>query len=210
MNKSAVLLIVYSTIFSFFTSAQSVDYSLVCVDSVWYEPGTTGIINVRIYNGDSLHMNYPSVQIVNPSGDTISNVNNLVNFFAHLSNRYQTYSDTITINGISDFSGYSFIMNESFGSSKSVIQLCATSGIIDAKANVLMYFPNPATDYITLQNLPNGQNDISIFDSSGRLVFQKSINEKSSSVDLSGISQGVYLLRMINRNSTMSGTIIVR
>lgn len=210
MNKSAVLLIVYSTIFSFFTSAQSVDYNLVCVDSVWYEPGTTGIINVRIYNGDSLHMNYPSVQIVNPSGDTISNVNNLVNFFAHLGGIYQTYSDTITINGISDFSGYSFIMNESFGSSKSVIQLCATSGIIDAKANALMYFPNPATDYITLQNLPSGENDISFFDNAGRVVFQKSINEKSSSVDLTGISAGVYLLKIINSNSIMSGTIIVR
>ncbi|MBK6398908.1 MAG: hypothetical protein IPF75_11755 [Bacteroidetes bacterium] len=63
-----------------FVAGMPVDYSLVCVDSVWYDTLNPIYINVRIFNGNFAHMNYPSVQIVSPQGDTISNKIGWVNF----------------------------------------------------------------------------------------------------------------------------------
>src|SRR6185295_9516294 len=91
---------------------------------VWYDPVNPGLINVSVFNGNVSHLNYPSVQIVSPGGDTISNVNNFVNFFAHPGNMYQTYTDTIIVPGITDFTGYTFLMNELFGDTTAVIDWC--------------------------------------------------------------------------------------
>jgi hypothetical protein len=65
-------------------SLMQVDYSLVCTDSVWYDPTNPILINVRLFNGNINHMNYPSVQIVSSSGDTISNQYNLPSWFIRI------------------------------------------------------------------------------------------------------------------------------
>jgi hypothetical protein len=176
-----------------------IDYSLICVDSVWYEPSDPTFINVRIFNGNSSHLNYPSVQIVSPTGDTISNVTNFVNFFAQIGNTVQTYTDTIIIPGITDFTIYHFAMSEGFGDTTVEIPLCFTMGIDDIDAEGIYIYPNPATNEISFSNLnPGRKMEVQIFDNNMKLCSASFISDGNEKVNVSQLSSGIYIVKLIS------------
>jgi hypothetical protein len=178
------------------TCAQ-VNYNLVCVDSVWYSSNPL-FINVRIYNGDTLQMNYPSVQIVSPANDTIGNPSNSVTYFAQAGNSYQTYTDTITQPGISDFSNYTFLISEGFGDTTAVIHWCSPLGLEELMNSTLKIFPDPAGDELYAIGHSLFYIDIlEIYDVSGNVVLriEPKANSKVLSLDISGFTRGVYFLR---------------
>lgn len=188
--------------FNFKMSAQ-VNYSLVCVDSVWYETGNPILINVRIFNGDTTHMNYPSVQIISPApaNDTIGNPSNYVNYFAHLSNIYLTYTDTITQQGIPDFSSYTFLMNEGFGAFMGVIGWCGPTSVEELKDNGLDIFPNPVANELHVTSLVlTGNETFEIYDALGRKVLfrQPATGSQTLSINLSNFTPGIYFIRVVN------------
>lgn len=173
-----------------------VNYSLVCVDSVWYDTVNPGMINVNVFNGDIAHMNYPSVMIISPSGDTISNRNNDVNFFAHIGNTSQVYTDSINILGITDFTGYTFVISEGFGSSSAIIHSCATLSVEDIFENPIRVFPNPFTDRITIDIENDSRLSVSLIDQFGRHIFSRNISEGEKTIDVSGLAPGMYFLQV--------------
>ena len=192
-----------------FVAGMPVDYSLVCVDSVWYDTLNPTYINVRIFNGNFAHMNYPSVQIVSPQGDTISNKSGWVNFFAHLGNGLQTYQDTITEFGITDFSQYHFLMSESFNDTTVEIFWCLTNNISDADETHLGIYPNPATGSIHLMQIANGETaTLQIFDSNGRLCHTSKVTADNNEIDLEKLSSGIYFLRMTSKSGVRIGKVI--
>lgn len=192
-----------------FVAGMPVDYSLVCVDSVWYDTLNPIYINVRIFNGNFAHMNYPSVQIVDPQGDTISNKIGWVNFFAHLGNGLQTYQDTITQFGITDFSQYHFLMSEGFNDTTVEIFWCLTSDISGADQTHLGIYPNPATGSIHLMQIPNGETaTVQIFDSNGRLCHTSKVTSDNNEIDLEKLSSGMYFLRMTSKSGVRIGKVI--
>ncbi len=173
-----------------------VDYSFVCVDSVWYEPGFPNLINVRVFNGNFAHMNYPSVQIISPAGDTIGNPDNIVNFFAHLGNYLQEYQDSISQSGINDFSDYTFLMNELFGDTGAVIDWCSATGMDENNFTRNFIYPNPAANSIFFANVRN-EFVVEIFSTDGRLVLTETIKEgEGQMLDISAIRGGLYIVRM--------------
>ena len=192
-----------------FVAGMPIDYSLVCVDSVWYDTLNPVYINVTIFNGNFAHMNYPSVQIVNPQGDTISNKIGFVNFFAQLGNTLQTYSDTITEFGITDFSQYRFLMSESFSDTTVEIFWCLTSDIADPYETHLGIYPNPASGSIHLMQIPDGEiATLQIFDSNGRLCHTSKITAVENEVDLEKLSSGMYFLRLTSKSGVRIGKVI--
>ena len=174
------------------------DFNNFCVDSVWYDAINPNVINVSVLNGGASSLNYPSVRIVSPAGDTISNVYNLVNFFAHLPNSIQTYSDTITVNGINDFSGYHFIMYDSFGATFGEIPLCITLSVDEKDVESIIFYPNPASNRLVVSNLSLSEKySISLFDVQGRLMLnEKSVGETSHAVAVDEFPQGLYILQV--------------
>ena len=95
-----------------------------------------------------------------------------------------------------------------------VNQTQSSSGIIGILAQVtqtlevpqlelsekITVFPNPTTAMIYFQTDTNlVYEKISVFNLSGQLVFEKQINGDNS-LDLSELSQGVYLIRFTNKN----------
>ena len=189
---------------------QPIDYSLVCVDSVWYNPLDPTFINVRVFNGNISHMNYPSVRIVSMLGDTVGNPSNFVNFFAHLGNMYQVYTDTITQAGITDFSGYTFVMMEFFGDSSGVIGWCGPVGLPEIERNSLILFPNPAQDKLVLQwSARPRAYTLEIFNSIGALVFRQKSGETQLDVDVSGLSEGIYIARINGEKGLVQKKFIV-
>ncbi len=184
-----------------FFGSVPVDYSLVCVDSVWYDPVNPQLINVTVFNGDLIHMNYPSVMIISPSGDTISNKYNLVNFFAHLGNEPQTYTDTISVQGITDFTGYTFVMSEGFGVSSSVIQWCSTLSIDENGLNKFVIYPNPFAEQITVNTGSSETVRIELYDVFGKLVLTQNLSSNDRTIDLSVLSPGTYVMKAQNFKS---------
>jgi len=55
-------------------------------------------------------------------------------------------------------------------------------------------YPNPAHDFIEIQNLGNENLDVTVFDLSGKLVFRYSASEKDIKIDISQLSPGMYII----------------
>jgi hypothetical protein len=182
----------------------TIDYSLICVDSVWYDPNNPQFINVTLFNGNLTHLNYPSVQIVSPTNDTISNPSNLVNFFAHLGNTYQTYTDTITIPGITDFSTYTFLVSEGFGDTSVVITWCNLTSVNSIEAPVYSMYPNPVRNTLYIKTGETGKAfALSIFNSLGAVVFQQTLNSRGDvhTIDVSKLPGGIYFVKLFDGNN---------
>lgn len=156
--------------------SREIDYRLVCVDSVWYDPVRPNYINARLFNGNPGHLNYPSVQILDPNGDTISNHSNSVNFFAHMGNYFQTYTDSISKKGISDFSSYTFLVSEGFSDTTVKIQWCNKVGIqnVSSSQGPIRIYPNPFSKSfsIDLNSVTTQKVFFKLYDLTGRTLMQ--------------------------------------
>lgn len=174
----------------------SVNYALVCVDSIWYEPGNKTLINVRVFNGDVNNLNYPSVQIVSPANDTIGNPNNFVTFFAQIGNTFTVYTDTITDTTITNFNNYKFLISEGFGDTTAVIDWCISTGINEIEAGTINLYPNPATDYIMIENpFHHSPSWLIIYNSTGELVLKKVIyGFEKEKINVSNLIPGIYFI----------------
>ncbi len=65
---------------------------------------------------------------------------------------------------------------------------------VDQQSNIEVY-PNPVSSVLQIRNLPNSISNVEIYDSSGRLVLNDQL--KTNSLDVSGISPGVYMFRLL-------------
>jgi len=188
--------------------ALPLDFNLICVDSVWYDPSNPNIINVTVFNGNLPHLNYPSVQIVSPNGDTVGNPGNFFTFFAHMGNGYQTYSDTITDSTITSFAGYTFIMTDNLADTTAVIGWCDAVGISEHGLPALSIFPNPAIDQLNIRgDLPGGPYSLRVFNILDELMLEENYDMKTGkTISVSSWPAGMYFLRVTG----MKGSAIYR
>ena len=78
-------IIIFLTLLSFVvTKAQTLNCNQICVTDIKID-SLTGEMLVTIYNGDSVHINYPIVQVIDQNGDTVGNPGGVFNFFVQLS-----------------------------------------------------------------------------------------------------------------------------
>lgn len=57
-------------------------------------------------------------------------------------------------------------------------------------------YPNPTTDFIVIETEQAGNLELVLFDMSGRSVLRQNVSGSSSQLDLSGLPDGSYLLRL--------------
>ncbi|MEM6963731.1 MAG: carboxypeptidase regulatory-like domain-containing protein [Bacteroidota bacterium] len=75
--------------------------------------------------------------------------------------------------------------------------------------NKVRYFPNPATDFITIQ-LQETISSIEIISSNGQVVKRlENAPAGEEEIDLSGLSEGFYLVRFTKDKSVASGKLII-
>lgn len=67
-------------------------------------------------------------------------------------------------------------------------------------------FPNPATGVLTVVRSVADRADIRIADLKGAVVLTASIQERSSTIDISGLATGTYIIRITTANSDYSTT----
>ena len=183
-------------------NAQTIDFGLICVDSVWYEPLDSNYINVKVFNGNTEYLNYPRVQILSPSGDTISNVNDLFGFFGQPGNSYQTYKDSIIVQGITNFSEYSFLMNIALPDASAEIEWCIATAISTLSQHLIGIYPNPAQDYLFVRgDFTNEEADATIYNSFGQIVSRKQLTSSDEQmINISQLPTGIYFLLLNDRD----------
>jgi hypothetical protein len=185
------------------------DFSLVCIDSVWYGPVNPQFINVRVFNGNIPHINYPVVRIVSPAGDTISNQSSALSFFTHPSNDFQTYTDSIYVTGITDFSNYTFLFSDGIADTIGVVDFCLINGLEEYFENDVLIYPNPVIDRFTISaNHVRDMISIEIYDVNGKKVLNERAYELEITIDLSGKASGIYFMRLSNDGNVKSYKII--
>jgi hypothetical protein len=60
--------------------------------------------------------------------------------------------------------------------------------------NNVIAFPNPTTGIVTLDT--ENATEVSVFDTGGRLMFKNALDLQASSVDISGLPNGIYFLKI--------------
>jgi hypothetical protein len=65
-------------------------------------------------------------------------------------------------------------------------------------------YPNPTAESLNLKNLPEGTSTISIWHISGRKVLSTTISSESTSIDVSGLATGLYLVKIQNQTLRFS------
>ena len=68
-------------------------------------------------------------------------------------------------------------------------------------------FPNPTTGIITIKGAQDAQ--ITVYNMIGNIVYQNNKAEKSTQIDLSNLSTGSYVIRIINNNKVITKKIIL-
>jgi endoglucanase Acf2 len=61
----------------------------------------------------------------------------------------------------------------------------------------LKYYPNPVTNILNIE-LPNGKNDIYVYDLTGKLLSVQTVSNSLFQYDMSAFPQGMYLITVIN------------
>ena len=72
--------------------------------------------------------------------------------------------------------------------------------IVDDKLNDFQVYPNPAEKFIMFNGIDDNSN-VDLFNISGKLVKSMTINSRDNQIDVSDLSNGVYLVS-INKNKT--------
>jgi Secretion system C-terminal sorting domain len=86
------------------------------------------------------------------------------------------------------------------------------TGIEKSLADNLEVYPNPVnTDVVIIKlSIPTNNIDISLFNSHGsRLKILRSIGEHQITLDVSALSEGVYLLKIISDGATVAKKIAI-
>lgn len=72
------------------------------------------------------------------------------------------------------------------------------------------FYPNPAKDFITIDNLPQDENCIvTVYNINGVIQFKKTSNESKMLLDLTSMKKGFYFLRISNNKSVEIRTFVV-
>jgi hypothetical protein len=67
----------------------------------------------------------------------------------------------------------------------------------DENLKDIVIFPNPANEYITIENPATTKNaTLSVFNLQGQLIFSQAIKEEKTSVNISTLARGMYIIKV--------------
>ena len=74
-----------------------------------------------------------------------------------------------------------------------------------------LFFPNPASDFITINPGSARYNNcmIEIYSTDGRKVISESLSEKEKTLDVSGLKNGTYLISIISNGAVHSNKLVI-
>jgi hypothetical protein len=213
--KKIVLLFITLTIIAFESNAQTVNCSSFCVLSIGNVDSVNNELDVTIYNGDTNHVNYPTIIIVDALGDTIANKTDYFYLFAHLAGDTVTQTIPCYVNSIpTSFTGTVYLIDRIWNDTCSfAYPMTCTVGINDAVASntSFLVFPNPVSDIINihLSELKNNTATINLYDTSARLVKTVLTTETTLSIERGDLRSGVYFITVLIGDKQLTKKIVL-
>jgi len=214
------LLLLFISIVAFnFSNAQSMNCGSFCILSI-DNVDTVGsnTLDVTIYNGDSVFVNYPVVIVTNSIGDTIANINSLFYFFGHLAGDTLTHTIPTTVDSLATgFTGtvYYDDPTDSLPACAYAYPMACTVGINEHHTNNISFvvYPNPATTSINLNlnfnEIKNNTANITIYDVTGKVVKTVSTTERTLSIDRGDLRSGIYFIKVMIGDRELSKKIVL-
>jgi hypothetical protein len=105
-----------------------------------------------------------------------------------------TYYATQTINGCES-------------ASSKAVTVTVTLSVNEFDANAFAYYPNPVSDELNL-SYSYGLTSVKVFDSLGRQVYFKKLNEDVVKLDMSSMVRGVYFVEVTSKESSKTIRVI--
>ena len=84
---------------------------------------------------------------------------------------------------------------------------------IEDNNRMLLVYPNPATDWITIETKENISNDLNIINIFGEIIYTISsdkLSDNHARINMSELSKGMYIIQLINNNTIINHRIIVQ
>jgi hypothetical protein len=205
----SILLISYTA-----SKAQTINCSAMCVLNIAIDTANDEL-DVTIYNGDTNHVNYPTVVVVDALGDTVGNINNQFYLFAHMPGDTVTHVIPTTLTSLPPgFTGTVYFTDQVWDTtcSYSYPMNCTVSVPEFAASGSVSVYPNPATDNITIDlNKLNNQNSvISIYDVTGKIVRSYSVAENQLHINRDGLQSGLYFITVVAENRRYTSKLVIK
>lgn len=162
-------------------------------------PGITLIgIDSNHYNGDTLYFNYGRISETNENQISINNAIGIPGesgsslILIENQNNYISYG---TLAFGRDLKHYRLTNQTYFGIRHVIENHLETNVSNHNTSQSIKIFPNPATEYITIQ-LSNQDvlNELRLLDYQGKKIMSKKLIKNNISIDLSHLPQGIYTL----------------
>jgi hypothetical protein len=209
--KKFLLFICLTTLF-FEGGAQTINCTSMCVLGISLDTANDEM-DVTIYNGDTNHVNYPTVVVVDPSGDTVGNINNEFYLFAQMGGTTVVHSIPTTLTDITGFTGTVYFTDQVWDTTCifSYPMICNVGIDSEVKRNSVSVFPNPASDKITviIPDFPNSNAQIILTDITGKKIRSYITQSEQFIIERNDLQSGMYFISVVvNRERHMKKVIL--
>ena len=75
-------------------------------------------------------------------------------------------------------------------------------------AEPLVVSPNPASDFVTIEGLSEGNAPMAIVDAMGRTVLQQQVSSTDSTINVSNLPKGIYVARLLVNGTVRTAKIV--
>ncbi len=135
-------------------------------------------------------------------GEKFSNIGNVAS--SGNSNVEKRYSFSIKLNDANNY--FRLNMVDLDGSSKFSLVARVTS---NCNNRIISVFPNPSKNIITVNGL-NENDQVNLLDQLGRVIKSIKTNNVSETLDLSGISPGIYMIQVLKEDILIKNIKVVK
>ncbi|MBQ5571310.1 MAG: PKD domain-containing protein, partial [Bacteroidales bacterium] len=90
---------------------------------------------------------------------------------------------------------------------ESYITVVDESNVLELYANDVAIYPNPASSVMNVR--AEGLQQISIYDITGRIVFEKDVNSDNETIDISKFQRATYAIRITTDTGTFVRTLVI-
>ncbi|QNL21534.1 PQQ-dependent sugar dehydrogenase [Hyphobacterium sp. CCMP332] len=85
----------------------------------------------------------------------------------------------------------------------------STNSLQNSERNDLKFYPNPSNGNLNIELVQVPTNTLKLFNLSGVLEFESSLNSKINSVDISHLRRGIYIYELELNNDMIQGKLII-
>jgi hypothetical protein len=198
MKKLLLTICFITSLYS--VNAQTINCTSMCVLDISLDTANDEM-DVTIYNGDTNHVNYPTVVVVDPSGDTVGNINNEFYLFAQMGGTTVVHSIPTTLTDITGFTGTVYFTDQVWDTTCvfSYPMICSVGIDSEVKRNSVSVFPNPASEKITIiiQDSRNSNAQIILTDITGKKIRSYITRSEQFIIERNDLQSGMYFISVL-------------